>query len=355
MTDIEIRNRRLRNQGLAASPFERPEDAVRWLGAVQSQDYAGAKWGLGLRMRDAGDETIDRAFNEGSILRTHALRPTWHFLAPADIRWVLDLTAPRVHALNALYYRKMELDRTALARCRTVLVRELRDGAQRTREELGSALEQAGIAAGDRLRLTYIMMHAELEALICSGPRRGKQFTYMLLDERVPAAPALQRDEALGELIRRYFQSHGPATVHDFVWWSGLTVADARRGVAMMAGELIEERTGGTAYWFTDSAQPLQPPAPMAYLLPNYDEYGSYKHRDAIFDPEHHGLPFLSHAIVLDGKIIGSWRRALSKKEVTIETNTFAALGTEQRNVVEEAAERYGEFLGLPAVIVAES
>lgn len=355
MTDREIRTRRLRNQGLAASPFERPEDAVRWLGAVQSQDYAGAKWGLALRLRDANDEMIDRAFNDGAILRTHALRPTWHFLHPADIRWVLDLTAPRVHALNAPYYRKLELDGPTLSRCRTVLIRELRDGSQRTREELGDALEQAGIASGDRLRLSYIMMHAELEALICSGPRRGKQFTYMLLDERVPATPPLGRDEALGELIRRYFRSHGPATVHDFVWWSGLTVADARRGVAMMAGELIGEDNAETTYWFTDGIPSAQPPAPMAYLLPNYDEYGSYKSRDAVFDPQNRGLPFLAHSIVVDGKIIGSWRRTLSKKEVTIETNTFAALGAEQRNAVEEAAKRYGEFLGLPAIFVAES
>ncbi len=351
MTDIEIRNRRLLNQGLATAPFERPEDALQWLGAVQSQDYAGAKWGLGLRMRNASDEAIDRAFNDGSILRTHALRPTWHFLHPADIRWVLDITAPRVHRLNALYYRKAELDGPALAQCRAVLVRELRDGAQRTREELGAALQHAGIATDDRLRLTYIMMHAELDALICSGPRRGKQFTYMLLDERVPATAPLQRDEALGELVLRYFRSHGPATVHDFVWWSGITVADARRGVEMMAGKLTGENNGEMVYWSAEGTEPLPSPAPMAYLLPNYDEYGSYKHRDAIFDPENHGLPFLSHAILVDGKIIGSWRRTLQKKEVSIETNTFQRLSAAEWKKLRHAAKRYEEFLGLPVTI----
>ena len=198
------------------------------MGAVQSQDYPGAKWAIGQRTRGATDAAFDEAFAQGRILRTHIMRPTWHFVMPADIRWMLALTAPRVNAVMAYYYRQMEVDETLIARAKPVFERALRGGKQLTRAELGTALEKAGIHATG-VRLGFIIGRAELDAVVCSGALRGKQHTWALLEERVPPAKRLDRDEAMRELTRRFFTSHGPAQLIDFVWWSGLTMADAKK------------------------------------------------------------------------------------------------------------------------------
>src|SRR5713226_2242979 len=228
MTNLDIAHRRLHNQLITRPMFEKPDDVVKWLGAVQAQDYAGAKWALGLRMQGVTDDVIEQAFADGAIIRTHVMRPTWHFVAPADIRWMLALTAPRI---NAYYNRKLELDDAVFRHSNAVLAKALQGGKQLTRSELASVLQLAGIAADNLLRSTYIIMRAELDGIVCSGARRGKQFTYALLDERVPQTRNLDRDEALAEFARRYFTSHGPATLQDFVWWSGLAAADAKAGL----------------------------------------------------------------------------------------------------------------------------
>ena len=232
----ELVNRRLTNQRLLGSPFRSAVEVVAWLGAMQAQDYPGAKWAIGLRA-PVTDEDVDRDCDEGLILRTHILRQTWHFVARGDIRWMLALSGPRVNAISAHYYRKMELDERTFIRSRNVLERVLRDGKYLTRPELGAALGRAGITASG-IRLAFLTMRAELDAVICSGPRRRHQPTYALLEERVPPAKPIDRDAALAELARRYFTSHGPATLRDYVWWSGLTVRDATAGIALAASSL---------------------------------------------------------------------------------------------------------------------
>ncbi len=190
------------------------------MGAMQAQDYPGAKWGIGLRGARLTDAAVEEAFGQGRILRTHLQRPTWHFVAPADIRWMLALTASRVHTANGPCYRRYGLDSTLLARSRQVLERTLAGDRHMTRAELATALRQDGIAAAG-MRLAYLMMHAELEGVVCSGARRGKQMTYALLAERAPLATVMPRDQALSALAARYVASHGPATVRDFCWWAG--------------------------------------------------------------------------------------------------------------------------------------
>jgi len=256
MASLDIAQQRLYHQRLIADPFEKPVDVVDWLVAVQAQDYFGAKWALGLRLRDAHDADLDRAFNAGEILRTHMLRPTWHFVTPIDIRWLLALTAPRVNAANAAMYRKLELDNATLKRGYKAMTKALQSGQHLTREELSEALGKAGIAATGQ-RLAYIVMHAELDGLICSGPRRGKQFTYALLEERVPPVAPLKRAEALATLTQRYFASHGPAMAQDFAKWSGLTTADAKLGLDMVGTQLQRETLNGAEYWFSSSAMPI--------------------------------------------------------------------------------------------------
>src|SRR6266566_3167547 len=287
MTNLDIAHRRLHNQLISRQTFEKPSDVVQWLGAVQAQDFAGAKWALGLRIEGATDESIEQAFADGTILRTHVMRPTWHFVAPADIRWMLMLTAPRVNAANAYYYRRLELDDAIFTRSNAALVKALQGGKQLTRPELVSVLRRAGIAADDLLRFAHIIMHAELDGIICSGARRGKQFTYALLEERAPQARTLERDEALAELTRRYFTSHGPATLEDFVWWSGLTVSDATNGLAMVKTHFIQETIDGKTYWFAEMKQKNHSQQNV-FLLPSYDEFTvGYKDRSAVLDRKH--------------------------------------------------------------------
>ncbi|MBA2457948.1 MAG: winged helix DNA-binding domain-containing protein, partial [Gemmatimonadales bacterium] len=224
---MDLLRQRLYTQRLSGPPLERPEDVVRLLGAVQSQDYPGAKWSLGQRVRNGTDAAVDEAFSSGRILRTHILRPTWHFVAPDDIRWMLQLSAPRVQALNAHRYRQLELDQALLRRSAALFARALESGNHLTRTELAAVLSRGRIAAAGA-RLAHAVMHAELEGVICSGALRGKRHTYALLEERASLARILARDEAVAELTHRFFSGHGPATPAHCAWWSGLRAADVR-------------------------------------------------------------------------------------------------------------------------------
>jgi Winged helix DNA-binding domain len=334
MTNLDIAHRRLHNQLIIRPMFEKPEDIVGWLGAVQSQDYAAAKWALGLRSQGLTSDAIEQAFIDGSILRTHVMRPTWHFVTPADIRWMLALTAPRVNAFTAYYYRKLELDAAVFTCSNAALVKALQGSKQLTRPELVFALRQEGIASDDLLRFSHIIMHAELDGIICSGARRGKQFTYALLDERAPQARTIDRNEALAELARRYFTSHGPATLKDFVWWSGLAVADARDGLEMVISQLMYEIVDDQTYWFSTSMPPERDLSQTIRLLPNFDEYTvGYTDRSAV--------------IVLNGRVVGTWKRTLKKDTVIITPSLFAPLNEAETRAFAASANRYGAFLGM--------
>lgn len=359
MEPDDVAHARLANLQLSRPALRDPAEMVARLGAMQAQDFAGAKWSLGVRLWPATEAAIDRAFNDGDILRTHVLRPTWHFVTPDDIRWMLALTAPRVHATNGTMYRLLELDAGVLLRCAAVIDQALRGGRQLTRDELRDALEREGISipgGPDRSgqRLAYIVMWAELEGLIVSGPRRDKQFTYMLLDERAPDGRRLARDEALAELTRRYFLSHGPATAHDFARWSSLTLADARQGLEASGPDLRQAQIEGQTYWFAGEMPPLCDPSPTAYLLSIYDEYTiGYKDRRAIGEGEYgERLRLMGNAlqnvIILDGRIAGTWRRVSSKSSLAIDLNPFWPLSDAEREAIHLTAARCGEFFGVP-------
>ena len=350
---------RLRNQQLIGSTRRKPVQVVASLCAVQAQDYPAAKWAIGLRAPGCHDTDVEQAFNDGAILRTHVLRPTWHFVAPADIRWLLALTAPRLHSTNAYVYRQVGLDAKTLARSCAMIHRSLEGGKTLTRAELGVRLKRARVPA-DGLKLAYLMMHAELEAVICSGPRRGKQFTYALVDERAPAAKPRTREEALAELAKRYFASHGPATVRDFAWWSGLTGKDAQLAIASVRPSLESAAIGGLTLWsasHTDSGGGSSKTA-VAMLLPNYDEYLiAYKDRDAFVDKSRAANVAartggaLANHLMIDGRLAGGWSRTLKPNGVVIEVAPYRKLTPAQVRAVAAAADGYGEFLGLPATL----
>jgi hypothetical protein len=356
MPNLDFARRKLHSGRipLSAPKFTSVVDVVHYLGAVQSQEYLDARWTLGLRMRDATAADIDRAFDDGLILRTHIMRPTWHFVTPADIRWIMELTAPRVHAVSAYVYRQNGIDEALANTSQDVFIKSLQNNNFLTRAELAAALAEAGIVAAGQ-RLAYIVMRAELDGLICSGPRRGKQFTYALLDERAPQAKPLPRDQALAELTRRYFTSHGPASPHDFAAWSGLTVSDAREGLDSVKSDLVEEEIDGKTYWFAPSETIYSDPAPTAHLLPTFDEYAIVMRDggliyDSALDKSWEELPFFG-LTVIDGIVVGNWRRTIGRKAVTFESAPYRPFTSAESEAFAHAAQRFGQFLGLPAVL----
>jgi hypothetical protein len=355
MNTFDLTNLRLQNQHLDNPEFTNPADLVKYLGAVQSQDYSGAKWALGMRLKNGNDELIEKAFANGEIIRTHLLRPTWHFVHPQDARWMLHLTAKRIQALAKSHHRQLEIDEAVLTKSKKIISKALQGGKQIARDELSALLKQNGIAT-DEQRYIHIMMHLELDQVICSGGRIGKQFTYALFDDRIPESKKLHHDEAVIKLMERYFTSHGPATLADFVWWSGLTITDARAGIEELKNKLESYDFEGNTYWFADNPPALKPAA--AYLLPNYDEYiVSYKDRSFainakdISKADPRGTIF-NNTIILNGKIEGIWKKAIKKDTLEVELTPFKKLSVANLKEIEKSAKGYAGFLGLKGVVI---
>lgn len=344
-------------QRLGGERFDDPTVVVRHLLAVQSQDYPGAKWGVGQRVDSTTDAEIDRLFDAGAIVRTHVMRPTWHFVDPLDLRWLLALTAPRVHQVNGYQYRQLGIDREVAARSRRVIERALLGGRALIREEIGQALSQAGID-GVNLRGGYLIIDAELEGLICSGPRRGRRQTYALLEERIPPSRPRERDEALAELARRYVEGHGPAQAADLAWWSGLTVSEARTALGLATPPLERETIEERAFW----SSPSQPVAtteerPSVRLLPNYDELlVAFRDRSDAMDPDvpppaRVAAEILNHVVVRDGLVVGGWRRSDDRATFRVEANILVGLDSAEREAFEADVQRLGAFLRKPVEV----
>jgi hypothetical protein len=339
MNSSDLVAQRLRNQKLSSAEFRQAADVVRWFGAVQAQDLNGAKWALALRMRSVTHDEIQEAYNAGKIIRTHVMRPTWHFVAADDIRWLLALTAPRVNVKAGPYYRKYELDAATFKRSTKAVTKALQGGTHLTRRDLKVVLNQAGVAADDPVRLGHILLRAELDGVVCSGPMSGNQITYALLEERVPPTKALDRDEALAKLTRRFFTSHGPATLRDFVWWSGLTVGDVRRGVALAGRDLKETLIEDKTYHTPRSVQRARRSECSAHLLPAFDEYlVAYQDRSAVSDLN--GL--LGPTVIVDGRVAGTWKH--TKNDKSIDVQPMRALTNAERLAIAKASQRLERF-----------
>ncbi len=342
----DIRRMRQFHQQLSATAFSSPAQVVAHLGAMQAQEYPMATWAVGLRLR-AGTvaKDVEQAFQQGKILRTHLLRPTWHFVAAGDIRWLVKLTAPHVQRLNGIIYRKHGLTPELLSRAAGVLEKALEPGQLQTREQLQEALHKAGISVSGNA-LAYVVMNAELEGLVCSGPRQGKKFTYALLDRAAGPAAPFHREEALARLAQRYFASRGPATVRDFAYWSGLPARDARLGASSLDSRFQKALTdGGEELLFQEP--PALPRGPeVSFLLPDYDEYGmGYQNRDAmapIFEPEQPPSPY-SHWLIVAGRLAGTWQFS-AKDRGQAAVTPYAPLTAAEAQAVEAAVGRYRNF-----------
>ncbi|MGI8549736.1 MAG: winged helix DNA-binding domain-containing protein [Dehalococcoidia bacterium] len=353
--DRDIAQRRLQSQHIAQTPCTKPGDVVEWLGAAQAQDYLGALWAIGLRMQEATETEIEQAIADKTIIRTWPMRGTLHFVPAADVRWMLDLMTPRILAGSVRRFKQLELDDAQLMRSEALFIQALQGGKQLSRPAMFALLEAADISTAGQ-RGYHILWRLAQEGLLCLGTREGKQPTFALLDEWVPTARRLQREEALAELVRRYFIGHGPATMHDFMWWSGLTAADAFAGIGMVKSLLVQKTSDGRAYWMSGEQQTVTRSSPSMYLLPGFDEYLlGYKDRTAVLgtgdsqrvNPGNNGM--FSPTIVLDGRVVGTWKRVLKKDRVVVTAYPFATLSDTEDEAFTVAASRYGKFLDLPA------
>lgn len=349
MTSAALLYLRLLNQQLLNSSYKKPEKLVQWMGAIQAQDYAGCKWAVGVRTVNTTDSSIEQAINNGLIIRTHVLRPTWHLVHPEDIRWMLKLTAPRVHAFSAFGYRQMELTDAIFKRANKALIKALQGGKHLTRLELQQALQQARVKTDD-LRFIHIMMHAELEALVCNGARQGKQFTYALMDERIPPTKELTKEEALIKLTERYFKSHGPATIQDYIWWSGLNTKDAQLGLNLTLSSLTVETVDGKAYWMHHQTADIKRKASSVLLLPAFDEYMvSYKDRSLASNDaglKETGNGIFKPILIENGIVKGIWKRNDKKGQERVELMSFEKPTVTQAKLIQKEINRYTRFLG---------
>jgi len=357
MNTREILTLRLFNSGLSHLPFSSAAGSVRHLGAVQAQDFAAAKWSLGLRVKNSTDVDIDKAYNDGAILRIHVMRPTWHFILPEDIQWMLELTASRVKLRQDASDRTLGLDDMLIGKSNTAIARSLEGRNYLTRNELKTILADVGIPTDIR-RLAHILMRAELNGLICSGPRRGKQFTYALLDERVMETRKLDRDDALAELALRYFTSHGPAQEKDFSWWSGVAKKDARAALEKITPGLDHATFDDRTYFFPPKRDDSIRDPPLALLLPIYDEYIlAYKDRSDISQAREIEKMIvrgneMTAVIVLAGKVAGTWRKSTLRDSVEIRLNLFREPDGDEAKALELEVDRYGRFVGKDAVVI---
>ena len=363
MNARELTRHRLVNQQIATTQLKSPTEMVGHFCAVQGQEYEQTKWGLGLRLPHLRNADIEEDFNKGNILRTHLLRPTWHFVTNQDIRWLLELTSAQVHKANAYMYRKLELDSKVFNSCNKILEDILQGGNELTRDEINEEFRKNKIIAQGH-RLSYIMMYAELERIICSGARQGRQFSYALFDERVVSlgkADKAERDESLAKLAMGYFSSRGPASLHDFSTWSGLTLTECKRGIGIIKDCLETTSVDGAIYdgemYYLASDTGFDKDLPKSiHLLPIYDEYiMGYKDRSAILEYKYkealgEDIKFRYDCmIIFDGQAIGTWRRTLKKNQIELEYDLFGARRREQRELFETAINKLELFYGMRA------
>jgi len=354
MTDMEIARRRLVNQRIEGERFEKPEEVMRWLGAIQAQDYPQALWAVGLRLRSATVADVERAVAEGRILRTWPMRGTLHFVPPEDARWMLELSAPRILARDGRRLGQLGLDEVLMERCKELFYEALRGNRRLSRPEMMRLLEEAGIGTEGQ-RGYHILWYVSQAGLICPGPMQDKQQTFVLLDEWVPNLRELSREESLAELAGRYFASHGPATVHDFAWWTGLTVTEVRSGLEATMPGLISEKIDGKEYWMaSDAPDHTAYDEASVHLLPAFDEYLlGYRDRTAVLAQEDAskigpgGNGVFRPTIVVDGRVVGTWRRRLKKNAIDLTLDSFTPpVDWEERAL--GAARSYSDFIGLP-------
>jgi len=351
-----ISSQRLLNQQISNPGIQSVEKLVSYLSAIQAQDYAMAKWAIGVRIPGITETEVDKALQNGQIVRTHILRPTWHFVAGGDLRWMLELTAPHVQRIVKTYNKKLALTEEILSKTRKVIEKSLSGNNHLTRKELMSILSESGIETNET-RASHIMFDAELSGLVCNGINKGKQFTYSLIDETIKKHTSFSGDEALAELAFRYFKSRGPATIADFCWWSGFTLTKARKAVEILGQKLQSFSIEGQTYYVTEDFSEIKTDNAI-HFLPAFDEFLiSYKDRSASMDTTHYkkvvaGYGIFKPMLIKNGFVTGTWQRTIKKQEVHIQLSFLDKTSKSEFEEYAEAADVFGQFVGKKAIIL---
>lgn len=350
MDTKEIITTRLANQQLIKTDLKTPKEVVAWMGAMQAQDFNMGKWAVGIRLPGITDREVEEAVNKGDIIRTHILRPTWHFVSSDDVYWMLKLTSSRIKAAVNAYNKSLALTPDFVLKANLAITKFLEKEPNQTREELGSKLEGIGIPTARPL-LTHIMYHAEQDGIVCNGIVRGKKQTYDLLENKVPKPAEISRDEALHKLAYKYFRSHGPATLQDFIWWSGLTITEARKAVESIQKEFVFENVDSQTYILHESVIDYKLIGEHVHFLPAFDElFVSYKDRKEILALEHQKKVIVSNGvfkptIFKDGEVIGIWNRIVRKSGVTAESSFFKKPHSSLNKLIKKASEDFDVFM----------
>jgi len=352
---IDIANSRLSSQQITATKFTTAKEIVSWMGAMQAQDYAMSKWAVGCRLPNSTEQKINAAIDKGELIRTHILRPTWHIVAAEDIYWLLELTAPQIKTILKSSHKQLEITPSILSKTNTLIIKALANNNHLTREELVDVLEKANIATNEN-RASHIILYAELEGFICSGSSKNNKQTYALLSDRVTRSISITREVALEKLAAKYFTSHGPATLQDFINWSGLSIKDARKSIEMIQPKFIAEKIGEEIYWIPKSYNSAKKDKTV-HLLPAFDEYIiGYKNRSTMLSSANYKKVISNNGlfyptIVIDGQVTGSWKRTIKKDTILIETSLFQTHTNVQKKSIEEEANKFGQFLDKKVII----
>ena len=348
---MNIYKQRIFNQRISKTDFKTPAEVLSWLGAIQGQDFAGAKWSIGLRLPGTTESEIENAMNNMNIVRTWLMRGTLHIASANDIRWILELLEPKIIKGGAGRFRQLELDEATFKKSRKIIIKILQNKNHLTRNEIFSVLNKSGIYTTGQ-RGIHIIWKFALDGLICFGPLKGRQQTFVLLDEFLPETKKINRDDALAELSKRYFFSRGPATIQDFVWWSGLKLSDAKIGFDSVSSKLNKETIHGQTYWFKTLDSKFINKKSGIFLLPGFDEYLlGYKDRYGTLEEMHaqkicpgkNGI--FNPTIVKNGQIVGIWKRTFKKKEVVITPEPFLPFSEKENRLFGKAAIFYGRYL----------
>jgi hypothetical protein len=349
MNTAELLNIRLYNQLFSTHDMKEPHEIVSWMGAMQSQALDQAKWAIGARLENKNVKDIDEALNTGRIIRTHILRPTWHFVSAEDIHWMFDLSSLRLRPIYRSYAKIYGADESLIYRTIPVLEKVLMGGKHFTKQEIGDALLEQNVTLDDgHLKLT--ISYAEREGVLVNGRLKGNKQTFTLLEEWVPRKQTICKEEALERLARRYFTSHGPATVPDFVWWSGLTITECRQGIEMIKSDFICETINGRDFWIRNDVNVPPTDGDSALLLPSFDEFVvSYKDRSEIIEDTHYGKVMtknglFSPTIMLNGEIIGSWKKVGLKGSPRIELSFFEKTSKKKQDLFKSEIRRLENF-----------
>jgi hypothetical protein len=352
----EISNLRLVNQHVSEPKYTTAKELVGWMGVMQAQDFNMAKLAVGIRTTGSTEAAIEKTINEGDIIRTHVLRPTWHFVTPENIGWMLDLSSEKIKAVMRSSDKQLGITEEIYKKSNPLFEKVLKKAEYLTREELKEVLSSNNINTSEN-RVSHLLMRAELEKIICSGKIIDGKQTYSLYAKRIPPEEKINREEALCRLAKIYFSSHGPATMFDFMWWSGLTAGETRKGVELAKDQFMSISIDGNTYWFSPDIDDEIIEKELFFLLPAFDEFIiSYRDRSPSIATTNMSRAIYINGIfrpviVLNGEVIGIWQRNQKKNKIEVNATYFNSINNFIEDCFEKEVERLSMYWGRPVVI----